>query len=243
LELPAEDEKEIPWWRSDKKAWRATAIASRPLRVLHLLITVMNTVGAIILAHRSIGIRPGERIAISIPDYGTASVNFYCTAGSVQNPGTKPTVWLEGSSSQGITDFLGIQHYLLDHDIASCSYDPPNFGGSDALPISFTDDEDWVPALIRRLDVDPFYSPSDTTRNRTFIGWGSAGMKLAVEHALSDDHASMVIALDPMPDGVEYLIAQMGHDWSNTERLQYRLSDLATRVFQRRLLLSFGIGW
>jgi hypothetical protein len=182
-------------------------------------------------------------MAIEIPNYGATHINFYCTIHSVQQPGHKPTVWFEGSSSQGVTDFLGIQHYLLDHDISSCSYDPPSFGGSDVMPTKMKDHSLWLPALFDALNQSPIHALPDNQQNHTYVGWGSTGTKLAVQHALNDKNASGIITLDPMLPEAESLVEQAKHKWSDAKTRAHYVQELTNRIYYQSLALSFGIGW
>lgn len=238
--------------QSDAEGWKLwvarllqfLAHISRPIRLLHLIFVGLNAAGAIILATRSRYTGLGEKIVVNVPGSGSQSVNLYCTLNSIVDPQDKPTVWLEGSSSQGILDFFPIQHHLtVYHDIPSCSYDPPSFGKSGALPAKYANHSAWLPALLNTLASNAGYGYNIESQNRTYVGWGSQGVKLAVQHAIVDESSSIVVALDPVPDGVEYLIEQAAHNWTTAERQQYRRKELVTKVVQQRAVLYAGLGW
>lgn len=238
-------EDEVPWWKSAKKFFMFWTWVSRPLRVLFLVVVIFNAIGSIKLAQQSMMKYPGSRMEIDVPGYGSATVNFYCTMNSVQNAGNKSTVWFEGSSTQGIMEFLGVQHFLVDHDIPSCSYDPPSFGGSDVLRTKAKSYENWLPSLIKVMATSPSFQFKDYSadQNITYVGWGTEGTKLAVQHTLKDKNMWMMVALDPLPAGSEWLFEQQRQNWTEVQREEHRSSTLADRVDRMRLALSFGVGW
>ena len=242
-----DDADDIPWYRSQRKQWMMVACAIRPFRPFHIIVVILNMLGSIQLARHSQIKLPGERISIKVPEYGETYVNVLCTTQSVQNPGNKSMVWFEGSSSQGIMDFQGVQHYLLDHDIASCSYDPPSFGGSDALTMATIklDYSRWQPALakaLRRSKVGRL-----PKGNVTFVGWGASGTALAVKHALEDTrNASSVLAIDPVPNDAGYVFdASLSSKPNETANMAktLRLRHLNSEIDHHRLALSFGVTW
>jgi hypothetical protein len=238
-----EEEDELPWWKSTKKRWMVFTFMSRPLRPLYMVVIILNVYGSARLAQQSLIQHPGERIRVEVPGFGTTHINFYCTTQSVQDIGRKPTVWLEGSSSQGVADFLGVQHSLLDHNISSCSYDPPSFGGSDVSPTKMSDYSPWQPALMKAIERSPIYSLPDTNRNHAYVGWGSSGTKLTVQHALQDKDASLLISLDPMSPDAEFLVQQAKHGWSDAETGIRRAEEISRRIAYQRSALSVGLGW
>ena len=238
-----EDVDKIPWWKSSKKFWMFLTHVSRPFRPFYLIFCILNVIGSVWLALQSLTTYPGERVEIDVPGYGKTTINFLCTTNSVHNPGNKSTIWFEGSSSQGIADFSGVQHYLIDHDIASCSYDPPSFGGSDVLRTKTTEYTAWIPALIEALNRDPLRTFQADGENRTYVGWGGDGLKRAVQHSLADKHAWMLVSLDPTPPDSEYLFQQDKNGWTDVQRQAYRTKDLASKLNRLRLALSFGAGW
>lgn len=241
---PKDGNDDIPWWKSSKTTWIFVAIAMRPVRAIYVIIAIMNVVGSIQVARQSRlqHQQPGERITIHVPGYGNTNVNYFCTTRSAPHLNGKSLVWFEGSTSQGIMDFMGVQHHLLDYQIASCSYDPPSFGGSDALKVQATEYSAWQPALIQALRDTPFDGAA-AWDNRTYVGVGGEGTKLAIEHASSDESAFMVIALDPLPVGAEYLLEQAKHNWTDAERQRYQLSEAKKKATIYSLALSFGVSW
>ena len=237
----SDDDEVVPWYRSSRKEFVFAAHASRPFRPLHIIVLILNLIGSIRLARHCQIRNPGERITIDIKGYGTTSVNAFCTTQSVQNLGNKSMVWFEGSMSQGIMDFQGVQHYLLDYDIPSCSYDPPSFGGTDALKIGDLGYTRWQPALAKALKKSRM-NAMPTDGKVTYVGWGSSGTALAAQHARDTNH-SMLITLDPVPNAAESIFEKMISGWNETQRLALRIDELKRKAWHHRLVLAFGISW
>lgn len=131
-----------------------------------------------------------------------------------------------------------MQHYLATaHNLSSCSYDPPNYGWSDALPATvLANDADYLPALLRAL------GPQARGQRRVLVGWGG-GLELAVRHAVVDPGATAaVVDVEGGPDGIEWLDAQRVHGWTEGQRLEYRKADIESRISLTELILSIGLG-
>ena len=131
-----------------------------------------------------------------------------------------------------------MQHYLATaHNLSSCSYDPPNYGWSDALLATTpANDTDYLPALLRAL------GPQARGKRRVLVGWGG-GLELAVRHAVVDPVATAaVVDMEGAPDGIEWLDAQRVHGWTEGQRLEYRKADIDSRISLTELILSIGLG-
>ncbi|KAF2437068.1 hypothetical protein EJ08DRAFT_674148 [Tothia fuscella] len=220
------------------KGWVYTAIlwTSRPLRPIYMTISVLNGCGAVFLALQQSYSNPGTPVRVHIPGHGIQSINYYCNDMSLLNPRKRPTIWFEGTAQHGIVDFLGIQHYLaLNHGFASCSYDPPNFGRTWALPVSLQDHDAYLPALVKAL--------GKKNEKRVHVGW-DGGLKYSLDHAISDpEHTVAVIDIDASPSGIEYLDIQRRYSWNDTQMHQVREQDLGQKINKAMMMMTLGFGW
>ena len=192
-------------------------------------------------SHLNLANRPpppsGTRIRITIPSGHTPAISYNCTHPANTNT-TAPTIWFESTPGHGVLDFLGVQHHLATaHNLSSCSYDPPNYGWSDALPATtLANDTDYLPALLRALGLQ------ERGQRRVLVGWGG-GLELAVRHAVVDPGATAaVVDVEGGPDGIEWLDAQRAHGWTEGQRLEYRKADIDSRISLTKLILSIGLG-
>lgn len=65
-------------------------------------------------------ISSGEKYTVAFDDGRSVALNIYCTGPPSRST---PTLWFESSQAHGITDFLGVQTYLLGHrGRHSCPY-------------------------------------------------------------------------------------------------------------------------
>ena len=179
----------------------------------------------------------GTRIRITLSSGHTSAISYNCTH-PVNTNTTAPTIWFESTPAHGVLDFLGVQHHLATaHNLSSCSYDPPNYGWSDALPATMlANDTDYLPALLHAL------GPQERGQRRVLVGWGG-GLELAVRHAVADPGATAaVVDMEGGPDGIEWLDAQRVHGWTEGQRLEYRKADIESRISLTELILSIGLG-
>ena len=147
-----------------------------------------------------------------------------------------PTIWFESDAAHGITDFLGVQTSLaLNHGRNSCSYDPPNFGWSDRLPSGLEDFFGYFDPLLQSL--------GRKDEEIILAGWGG-GAKNALMHAIANSNTTKaLVIMDASPDGIEWLDARRKNNWTETEMLNYRSTDLGGRVFLAETILGLGIPW
>lgn len=214
---------------------KALRVANRTFKVIHWAIAILNASGAIVLPLQSRYSNPGTLVRIALPDGLHRSLNYNCTV-SISHNISRPTIWFEADAAHGIVDFLGLQTYLVSqHNISSCSYDPPNFGWSDPLPAWYTDWNTYLPSLLTAIGQE--------NQSRIYAGWG-AGLEISLKHAIADQsHALAVIDLDASPDGIEFFDAQRANNWTDSQRLAYRHSQLEERASLTRTLLTLGMGW
>lgn len=163
------------------------------------------------------------------------TINYNCTSVESSNS-SLPTIWFEADLSHGIVDFLGVQTLLAqDHGRNSCSYDPPNFGWSDPLPADLVDYFDYFNPLLDAIGRN--------NEEMVLAGWGG-GAKYALMHAIENRNiTTALVLLDASPDGIEWLDAQRKNNWTETQMLNYRSTDLNGRIFLTETILGLGIPW
>jgi pimeloyl-ACP methyl ester carboxylesterase len=177
--------------------------------------------------------RSGSLQKIRLFDGQEKNVNYYCT--NVDND-TRPIIWFEADSAHGVLDFIGIQTILAqDYNRTSCSYDPPNFGWSDDLPSSFENFYSYLSPLLLAL--------GQQDQPRVLIGWGDGATNILM-HALENENTTQgLVFMDSSPDGIEWLDAQRRNDWTQEQMLDYRQTDLQSRIRLMRLILAIAIPW
>jgi pimeloyl-ACP methyl ester carboxylesterase len=177
--------------------------------------------------------RSGSLQKIRLFDGQEKNVNYYCT--NVDND-TRPIIWFEADSAQGVLDFIGVQTILAqDFNRTSCSYDPPNFGWSDSLLSSLENFHGYLSPLLLAL--------GQQDRPRILIGWGDGATNILI-HALENENTTQgLIFMDSSPDGIEWLDAQRRNDWTQEQMLDYRQTDLQSRISLVRLILAIAIPW
>jgi hypothetical protein len=221
-----------------RKRWVSLGVrgASRLLRPIYMIISVLNVNGAIFMIAQQGHTNPGTQINIHIPGYGSRLVNYYCNDRSLLDPRSKPTIWFESTGQHGVIDFLGLQHHLaLDYNFTSCSYDPPNFGWSWTLPAGLEDHGAYLLALIKALGKQD--------EKRVHIGW-AGGLRHAISNAIKDpEHTVAVVDLDASPAGVQYLNLQQQRGWNDTQMLRYREKDIYWQINKMMVMLTLGFGW
>lgn len=222
-----------------RRSWkRVVAWLNRTIKSVHWIFLILTATGAIVVACQERYPNPGTRIRITLPSGHTPAISYNCTHPANTNT-TAPTIWFESTPAHGVLDFLGVQHHLATaHNLSSCSYDPPNYGWSDALPATtLANDTDYLPALLRAL------GPQERGQRRVLVGWGG-GLELAVRHAVADPGATAaVVDVEGGPDGIEWLDAQRVHGWTEGQRLEYRKADIDSRISLTELILSIGLGF
>ena len=173
---------------------------------------------------------------IHIPSGQTRSLNYNCTTVASGNTTHLPTIWLEADAAHGIVDFLGLQHYLaVTHGRNSCSYDPPNFGWSEALPSNLLNWFSYFGPLLEALGQED--------NDRVMVGWGDGAVN-ALLHTIEDAlHTKALVLLDASPDGIEWFDTQRANSWTQTQMLEYRKNDLAGRITLAKIILALGIPW
>jgi pimeloyl-ACP methyl ester carboxylesterase len=176
----------------------------------------------------------GMRVPVMLEN-GDIHINYNCTSANASGP-SQPTIWFEADAAHGIVDFLGMQTYLaLDHGRNSCSYDPPNFGWSDRLPSSLDNFFDYFNPLLKVLGRDQ--------EDIALVGWGSGAIN-ALMHAIENQNTTKSLAiLDASPDGIEWMDAKRKNNWTNSQMLSYRSSDLSSRTSLAETILGLGIPW
>ena len=129
-----------------------------------------------------------------------------------------------------------MQHYLaVVHGRNSCSYDPPNFGWSEALPSSL---DNWFTYFIPLLEA-----LGQQGEDRVIVAWG-AGAENALEHTVEDPaRTKALVILDASPEGIEWLDAQRANNWTEKQMLDYRMNDLTGRIFLAETILALGVPW
>ena len=162
-------------------------------------------------------------------------VNYNCTSVESSNS-SLPTIWFEADLSHGVVDFIGLQTILaLDHGRNSCSYDPPNMGWSDRLPADLVDYFDYFNPLLDAI--------GRKNEEMVLAGWGG-GAKYALMHAIENRNTTTsLVLLDASPDGIEWLTAKYLNNWTETQMLNYRSTDLSGRIFLVETILGLGIPW
>jgi pimeloyl-ACP methyl ester carboxylesterase len=174
-------------------------------------------------------------VEITLASGEVHKINYNCT--SVQSLNSSlPTIWLESSAAHGIVDFLGLQTSLaLDHGRNSCSYDPPNFGWSDPLPVNLINYFGYFNPLLIALNRQD--------EEMAIVGWGG-GAENALMHAIENkDTTKSLVIMDASPDGIEWFDAQRKNNWTETQMLNYRSADLNSRVFLAETILGLAIPW
>jgi pimeloyl-ACP methyl ester carboxylesterase len=174
-------------------------------------------------------------VQITLASGKSHTINYNCTLVESSNS-SLPTIWFEADLSHGVVDFLGLQTILaLDHSRNSCSYDPPNFGWSDPLPADLVDYFDYFNPLLDAIGRE--------NEEMVLVGWGG-GAKYALMHAIENRNTTTsVVLLDASPDGIEWLDAQRKNNWTETQMLNYRSTDLSGRIFLAETILGLGIPW
>ena len=149
---------------------------------------------------------------------------------------SQPTIWLEADAAHGIVDFLGLQTILaIDHGRNSCSYDPPNFGWSDRLPSDVENYFDYFNPLLKAIGRE--------NEEIVLVGWGG-GAENALLHSIQNNESTKaLVIMDASPDGIEWMDAKRKNNWTETQMLNYRSTDLSGRVFLAETILALGIPW
>jgi pimeloyl-ACP methyl ester carboxylesterase len=177
--------------------------------------------------------RSGSIQKIRLFDGQERNVNYYCT--NVDND-TRPIIWFEADSAHGVLDFIGVQTILAqDYNRTSCSYDPPNFGWSDNLPSSLDNFYSYLSPLLLALEQQD--------QPRILIGWGDGATNILMHALENEDTTQGLVFMDSSPDGIEWLDAQRSNDWTQKQMLDYRQTDLQSRISLMRLILAIAIPW
>jgi pimeloyl-ACP methyl ester carboxylesterase len=149
---------------------------------------------------------------------------------------SQPTIWLESDAAHGIVDFIGLQTVLAEyHGRNSCSYDPPNFGWSDRLPSDLEDYFGYFYPLLKAIGKE--------NEEIVLVGWGG-GAENALMHTIDNPNTTRALVLmDASPDGIEWMDMRRKKNWTETQMLHYRSSDLSGRISQAQTILGLGIPW
>ncbi|KAI9798771.1 MAG: hypothetical protein M1833_004601 [Piccolia ochrophora] len=216
-------------------ALRISRYFNRFLKTIHCCFCILFVAGAIISSMQHRYKNPGTLYDVPFKDGTTRQLNVHCT--SVKPNGTVlPTIWFECTPAHGITDFLGVQHFLeVHHGRNSCSYDHPSFGWSQPALKGYTNSTLYWTNLLKVLDRD---------REPNIIAGMGSGGEDALSHALEmPDTTKGVVIMDTSPDGIEWMDEQRKQNWTEQQMLDFRQTDLQTRIASTQLILSLGFGW
>jgi hypothetical protein len=94
---------------------------------------------------------------------------------------------------------------------------------------------DYFNPLLRSLQRE--------TEDIVIAGWGD-GVRYALVHAIDNPSTvKSIVTLDASPDGIEWFDAKRKNNWTEAQMLDYRSSDLSSRVFLTETVLGLGIPW
>lgn len=178
-------------------------------------------------------ITSGTVVKISLPTGQATNVNHFCT--SVEHS-AGPIIWFEADVAHGVLDFIGVQTILArDYNRSSCSYDPPNSGWSENLPSSLDDFYSYFTPLLKAL--------GQRDEPKVLVGWRD-GAHNALLHAIEHQNVTNALVLmDSSPDGIEWFDAQRANHWTEKQMLEYRQTDLTSRINLVQLILGVAIPW
>jgi hypothetical protein len=74
-------------------------------------------------------------------------------------------------------------------------------------------------------------------------GWGSGAENALIHATQNSNTTTSLVLMDASPDGIEWLDAQRKNNWTETQMLNYRSTDLNSRVFLAETILGLGLPW
>ncbi|KAI9846321.1 MAG: hypothetical protein M1837_004174 [Sclerophora amabilis] len=235
----------LGWTRTAKdgepKRWKRVCLQvfryfNRLLKFAHWCFCILIVSGSISLCLQYRYENPGVVYEVPFKDGTTRDINVHCTTVKATNGTMLPTIWFESTPAHGITDFLGVQHFLeTAHGRNSCSYDHPSFGWSQPPLKDFTNSSMYWASMLKVLGREK--EPA------IIAGWGG-GAEDALSHAIEMPEVTKgLVIMDSSPDGIEWMDIKRNNRWTEEQMLEFRQTDLETRVASTQLLLTLGLTW